>query len=179
MNTKFYIIALFAAILIFGSSCRNESEEANFVIEGYKPVYYTKQQVQDIYSTEPVLLENPGKIYIKYPYIYIGESGKGVHVVYSADNRTLTKVAFINIPGNHDIAIKDNIMYADNVTDLVAIDISDFNNVKVVSRVENVYDQERQLFPECTDCYFECVDSTKGYVVEWIEMELTNPKCNR
>jgi len=48
-------------------------------------------------------------------------------------------MGFIQIPGNKDVVIKGNLMYADNYTDLLTIDISDMDNVKEINRVEGVY----------------------------------------
>ena len=74
-------------------------------------------------------------------------------------------VLFINIPGNVDMAIKEDVLYADSYVDLVAIDVSDLNNVKEVGRMEDVfpytvpeYDPEYRLAE---------VDQKKGVVMEW------------
>ena len=48
-------------------------------------------------------------------------------------------MGFIEIPGNVDIAIKNNTLYADSYVDLVAIDISDIENPEEVNRVEDVF----------------------------------------
>ena len=48
-------------------------------------------------------------------------------------------IAFIDIPGNLDIAIKGNIMYADNYADLLTIDISDMQNPNLTCRDEEVF----------------------------------------
>ena len=37
------------------------------------------------------------------------------------------------------MAVKDNILYADSYLDIVVFDLSDVNNIKQVSRVEDVY----------------------------------------
>lgn len=167
---------LFLLALPFVWGC--ESDEA-FVVEGYKPVYVSKATMMQIYSSGPMTLVNPGKIYMKDSYIYIGEKGKGVHVINNSDPANPVKIAFINIPGVKDVAIKGNYMYADNLTDLVTIDISDVSNVVVLDRIPGVYPAYNQLYPEETECYFECADTTQGYVLEWVYTELTDPQCQR
>lgn len=86
---------------------------------------------------------------------------------------------FIQIYGNHDIAIKGDIMYADNLEDFIAIDISDMYNPVVVKRMEDVYEQPNQTYPEnvAYHTYFECADADKGYVVGWVPDLVTDPKC--
>ena len=77
------------------------------------------------------------------------------------------------------LASDDNlevVLEADNGDDLVSIDISDPNSIKVLKRIEKAfpypsYPNERGKF--------ECVDPSKGYVKAWEYVELINPKCFR
>lgn len=84
-------------------------------------------------------LVRPGKIYTKGNYLFINEIKEGIHVVDNSDPANPRFVSFIVIPGNGDIAVRNNILYADSFSDLVALDISDPENAKEVSRVENVF----------------------------------------
>ena len=86
---------------------------------------------------------NPGKIYYKDQVIYLNEKFKGVHVIDNSDPANPQNIGFINIPGCIDIAIKNNSLFADNATDLVAIDISNLQNLTLTDRIPNV-------FPEST-----------------------------
>jgi hypothetical protein len=83
------------------------------------------------------------------------------------------------IPGNNDIAIKDDILYADNTSDLVSIDISNIDSVFVTKRIPNIYPLESQRYPNFVRGYFECVDTTLGYVISWEKGMLQDPKCYR
>ncbi len=172
---KNYTIIFLILVTVF-SGCETEDPHE---IEGYKPVYATIDDIQNIYSTGPVIITSPGKIYLKDSLVFIGEEGKGVHIIDNSDKTNPQKIAFINIPGNHDIAVKGNIMYADNMTDLVAIDISDIQNIQVVKRISNIYPEYGMFHPEQVDCYFECVDTTKGFVLRWEKALLIDPKCRR
>lgn len=147
--------------------------------EGVRPIYADFDTWDEIISLPAQPIENLGKIYYKDPYIFVNERFKGIHVFDNSDPTQPTPIAFIQIYGSEDIAISGNILYADNYTDLVAIDISDLNNVRVVNRVENLYTRESKAFPEGYSGYFECVDEGKGFVVGWEEAELLNPRCIR
>jgi len=165
---------------LLGFFACNQNDEVDTVINGLKPVYATLPELQNIYAGPPIATESLGKIYAKPPYIYLNDGLKGVHVVDNSDPSNPVKVGFIHIPANTDIAIKDNIMYADNGPDLIAIDISDPMNVEVVSRATNTYDVTNRAYPILADgVYFECVDPTKGFVIGWEETSLENPKCRR
>ena len=73
-------------------------------------------------------IENYGKICFYDGYLYIAENGKGIHIV---DNNQPTKpeiVGFIELIGNYDMAIHNDILYADMCSNLVWFDISNPEN---------------------------------------------------
>ena len=70
-----------------------------------------------------------GKIYFKDHYIFVNEYQKGIHVIDNEDPRNPQIIKFIEIPGNVDMAIADDILYADSYVDLLSIDISDIGNI--------------------------------------------------
>jgi hypothetical protein len=92
-------------------------------------------------SEAPRTIEQPGKIYLYGKYIFLNEVNKGVHLIDNSNPAAPNKFAFVNIPGNVDIAVKGNVLYADSYTDLVALDISDPHAVKEVERVQYVFPQ--------------------------------------
>ena len=49
------------------------------------------------------------------------------------------QTAFLSIPGNLDIAIKGNILYADMYSDLLALDITDPHHAKITSTLNNFF----------------------------------------
>lgn len=151
----------------------------NIEVEGLAPVYVSEGEWDDIRTIGLQPIGTLGKIYYKDPYIFINESNRGVHVFDNSNPANPQKISFLQIPGCNDIAVKGNIMYADNVKDLVAIDITDLNNIQVVKRVENVYPEGEQLFPESYTGYFECVDTKNGFVVGWETVVLHSPECWR
>jgi hypothetical protein len=114
---------------------------------------------------QPETLENPGKLYFKDDHIFINEHEKGVHVFDNSDPSDPRNVTFINIPGNVDISIKGDILYADSYVDLVAIDISNLEDIKEIDRMEDVFPY---MIPEYNTSYkVDEVDVEKGIVVGW------------
>ncbi len=155
------------------------SGSTNYTVEGFKPVYAPKAEAKLIKATDPKDVQTQGKIYLKEQYIFIGDVNLGVHVIDNSDPRNPVKLLFIQIYGNHDIAIKGNVMYADNMEDLVAIDISDILNPTEVNRVEDVYNPPNQHYPDNVPygTAFECADPEKGFVSGWIPALITDPDC--
>ena len=165
-------------LLLVWSACIPETEEPN-TVSGLQPVYVTPAEAHHIYAGPPRNIVKLGKIYTKPPLIYLNESGMGVHVVDNSNPSNPHRIAFINIPGNQDIAIKNNYLYADNAGDLVTLDISNLENVVEVNRIANLYPLTQSAYPLDYNGYFECVDSTKGIIVGWIPATLEDPKCFR
>ncbi len=86
----------------------------------------------------PLPIDESGKIYAYEDLIFVNDKYKGVHVIDNRDPSSPRKVAFIKIAGNVDISVKNNYLYADSLTDLIVLDISDIDNIRIVNRLENV-----------------------------------------
>ena len=168
-------LLMILSVFSFFSSCvlpESEKEEV-----GLKPIYTSEADAFTIAVQGEQNMVSPGKIYIYNNYLFVNEKGKGIHVINNANPSAPNKFAFISIPGNYDLAVSGNVMYVDNFTDIVALNISDVNNITVLKRIEDVIKATNYMSPENYTGYFECVDSTKGYVIGWEEANLVNPKC--
>jgi hypothetical protein len=120
--------------------CIKDSYTRTYTYSYYQPVFQTKQEVRDNIKSNPAQpIERPGKIYIKGQYIFLNEIDKGIHIIDNSNPASPQRIGFITIPGNLDIAVKGNTLYADLYTDLVAIDISNPHNVVLKKTIENVF----------------------------------------
>lgn len=166
------LLVLSAIFLLFYSG-------SEFTVDGYRPVYVPPEEAKEIRLLEPREVTTQGKIYIKDHFIYLGDVNLGIHIIDNSDPTSPVRVAFLQIYGNHDIAIRGDVLYADNLEDLVAIDIGDRENPRLLKRIENVYELPNQHFPENLPyhTWFECADPDKGYVIGWIPATLENPDC--
>ncbi|RKD91446.1 LVIVD repeat-containing protein [Mangrovibacterium diazotrophicum] len=154
-----------AIFVLFGLFALNSCEDK--IYETYtanSPVYMSYEDLRSAVTTESARdIVHPGKIYFKDNYIFINELMDGVHVIDVSNPSSPSEVAFISIPGNVDIAIKENVLYADSYVDLVAIDVSDLNNMQEVGRVEDIFPY---TIPEYdTEYRLADIDEEKGVVV--------------
>jgi hypothetical protein len=135
------LLSSFLAVIVFSfAGCIKDSFTRTYTYTIHEPVYKTTAEVRaNIKSNSPTPLQNPGKIYIRGQYIFLNEIDKGIHIIDNSHPAQPKNVAFIDIPGNVDLAIKGDMLYADLYTDLVAIDISNPLNVSVKKIVENVF----------------------------------------
>ena len=104
----------------------------------YSPVFMKRADLENSvrFFPEGRDLRRPGKIYLKEPYIYINERYKGIHVYDNSNPEAPKNAGFITIPGCIDLAIKGNILYADNSVDLVAINLE---TRQVTQRIKSVF----------------------------------------
>lgn len=167
MKTKKGLFGLSAIILlsiISFISCENLVKETSIV---YVPEYMTLNEFRSsIKSTQPKELSNPGKIYYKDGYLFINEVSKGIHIINNNNPESPQKVAFITVPGNNDLAIKGDILYADSYTDLVAIDIGNLSDIKEVHRLDSIF---LYYYPEVPDYNYDILtkDDESIIVTGW------------
>jgi len=126
---------------------------------------------------EPAAIEESGKIYTYQNLIFINDNLKGVHVIDNSNPESPVKKAFIRIPQNTDVAVRNNLLYANSGIDLVVFDISDINNIQQQSTVENVFDSDYPEIPnEAFYADFSSVNFSEevivGYTLETRQQEI-------
>lgn len=144
-------------------ACKDEYTEE---FTANAPVYLTYEELRSaVKVTESRTLEVPGKIYFKDNLLFVNEVFEGIHILDMTNPANPENLGFIEIPGNVDIAIKNNTLYADSYIDLVAIDISDIDNPKEVNRVEDVFPYTLPKYDE--NYRLADIDEEKGVVIDW------------
>lgn len=173
---SFLLTVVIAMSLFSWVACTNKT---NQTILGYAPVYIDPASSQVITFNPAQPMVNTGKIYQYKQSTFQIETGKGIHVINSSNPNSPQKVGFISIPGCHEISVKNDILYTDNFRDLIAINISNLNQLSLSARIEKVFPETNQLMPPHEGAYFECADPSKGLIIDWKETLLENPKCKR
>lgn len=126
------------ALLFVFNSCVKDKCTRRYVY--WEPVYRTKDEVRaNIKNNSSREIERPGKIYIRGNYIFLNEIDRGIHIIDNSNKSAPRNIAFIDIPGNLDMAVKGDILYADLYTDLVAIDITNPQQILVKKFTENIF----------------------------------------
>lgn len=144
--------------------------------QAYVPVYMSFTEKNNISIASVRTTEKSGKIYAFGNYIFQNDLNKGIHIIDNSDRKNPKKIAFLNIPYNTEFAVKGNYIYANNVNDLVVIDIRDMSKPTVVSRMENAFPYVNQQYPHQWG-YFVCPDPAKGIVVDWQLQIVQSPEC--
>lgn len=135
---KIFFVVLGCMLFFSFQSCLKDKLTHSYTI--YTPIYETKEQVKlNIKSNPSQEIQSPGNMFVYGNYIFLNEMDKGVHIIDNTDPSHPIDKAFIDIPGNLDIAVKGNILYADMYQDLVAVDISDPLHAKLVKTIPAVF----------------------------------------
>lgn len=145
-------------------------------VDGWKPVYKSEIADVPIESQDAKPIEKGGKIFVKGNLLFQVEEDKGIHVIDISNLQQPQRIGFISLGGASEIAVRDQYLYSNNYNDLVIIDISDIKNAKLTQRIANAFALNSPNTPPQPG-YFECVDDSRGEVVDWIYTTLSKPKC--
>lgn len=133
------LFPLLALSILFSGCLRDECTSEQTYIR-FDPIYLPFAEARKPVTNEAARpLKKPGKIFSLGNYMFINEFQEGIHVIDNSDPANPVQTNFWSIPGNVDLMIRGNYLYADQYTDLLTIDISDFQNPQEVCRTQNVF----------------------------------------
>jgi len=176
MHVSLYALLFLTALLAISVLLEGCSDKCDIRSEYVylEPVYTTVAELRESISlTAPEPLKGVGKIYLKDDMLFVNDPGKGIHIIDNRNPSQPLPKKFLKIPGNFDMAIKGNTLYADSYVDLIAFDISDINSIAETGRLEGVFKNYRS-FGMATDANC-CV------VTSWAEkknIQLTESDCD-
>lgn len=164
---NFYLLSLLFLCFGFNSCLKDKCESVNTFVQ-WTPIYKTDAEFRTPPQYEAArTLKNPGKIYFYGNYMFINEQKEGVHIIDNSDIKSPKNIGFIKINGNIDIAIKDDILYADSYADLLAINISSVQQPVLTKRVQDVFQS----------MYWR--DPVRGWLVDYKQEKVTQKiDCN-
>jgi len=176
-------LALCTGILL--TSC-SDNETTKSVI-GLRPIYGTIDDIQNfVKSTDARELTSVGKIYTYQDFLFINEVGSGLHVYNNQDPINPVALKFISIPGNVDIAIKNQYIYADMGSGIITIDMSNLDELVITDFSTEYLEENLDVRPPqhliaqlniSGRVYYECIDRSNGKIITWEKQEMPQPEC--
>ncbi len=158
MNLPLLLLLL---VSFFVTGCEQDKCTRTEEYVAFEPVYKRIDEMRVPISYEPSkALSVPGKIFYYKGYLLINEQNKGVHVIDNRQPENPQNIGFIDVPGNLDMAVNNDILYVDSYLDLVGIDITNPTSPSEVSRVEDVFQN------------FYSFNDQIGYLVEYKQMDI-------
>lgn len=174
-----YKIALTCACMLVCAlafqSCLKDTCTRRFTM--MTPVYKTSAEVRaNIKNGPSTAIKNPGKMFVLGNYIFLNEVDKGVHIIDNADPANPVNKYFISIPGNIDLAVTGNTLYADLYSDLVTLDISNPASVVVKKIIDDAFPFRRYTNGFVADTNKIIVDWTKKDTVVQCDGNWVGPR---
>lgn len=138
MKTISFKLVVFFTLLFGLSSC---GDKCFYYVEEtvHEDVLMNLDEIKNSFKvTEDYDIGKPGNIYTYGKYLLVAEKFKGIHILDNSNPANPIKLKFIVLKGNENFIIKDNFILADNGPDLLSIDFSNLNDIKIVDRQVNV-----------------------------------------
>ena len=141
------------SLAILLSGCLEESDDTPFIsptLSRYDPLFTTRAELENSFAIQPEQpLNRSGKVLAYQELLFVVDPYRGVHVYDNTNVDNPQKLQFIRVLGIQDIALKENILYADNAVDIIGIDVQDIARPVLRSRLRNVLNEP--LSPEGLD----------------------------
>lgn len=111
-------------------------------------------------AAQPVV--KSGKIYVKGDLLFVNDVNKGFHIYNCSTPDVMVPVAFLNVPGATDLAVRNNIIYINQAVDLITLVYNaEANTITLTKRNKNVFPQK----PSPDNNYQEV--SENEIIVDW------------
>lgn len=167
MKWSKFIIVLLSTLTFQSCICFGDCDFDDVrVRSAYNPILLDRNDFENSVSiNEPKSIVNSGKIYVKDSFLFINEINEGFHIYDNSDPSQPKALKFINAPGSTDLAIRNQTLYINQATDLVAVNINtDTYTITVEKRIKNT-------FPEITppDGFFDQSIPEEKVIIGWTE----------
>jgi len=172
-----YMNGIFIALaaIIFTACESGVTEKITYKIN--EPVFMSKSEFRSSVKVKSNAEEivTMGKICFYEGYLYISEPQKGIHIIDNRNPSSPQNIGFIEVLGNADLAIRDNLLYADSFVDLVWFDVSNPAAPVLKGRLEDIFPTALpvMLNEYGYDYGMTYEDKNEGIVVGWNVVERT------
>ena len=174
MIQKISFALLLSAICLISYSCKDKTT-GTYMANTPTYIDFDEFRETSFEMTSPRELKNPGKIWIKDQYLFVNEVLKGIHIFDNSNPSNPQNIGFIEIYANTDLAVRGNILYADNYNDLLSFDISSINSPELICRTNDVFNFEAANNLPGYDSSLPSagVIWDKGVILSWTQEKVT------
>ena len=178
MNRTKLLLALCMSLSL--ASCwnirnRNDLDQPLRTVWGYRAVYSSDTTLLKVATIAPQPIEEAGKIFVVGNLIFQNEQGKGLHVLDKTNPAAVVNKGFIQIRGNTEVTLKGTFLYANSFTDLLVIDIKDWQAPVEVKKIKKAFlyggslATNLHLPPPQHGTYYSCVSNGNGVHIGWVQ----------
>jgi hypothetical protein len=135
---KKYYISSIVVLLTLLISCSQEDRMTEFA-EVAVPIFKSKTALREsVGVTTPQSTHSDGKVYVAENLLFYIAQEQGIHIFDNSNPAQPQNVAFIQVEGVHDIAVKGNYLYTDNFMDLLVFNLSNLQQISLVQTLQDV-----------------------------------------
>lgn len=157
---------LFLGLAILVGSFSSCKKYKNKEVYANVPVYQDYDSFRNSFEfQEGIPMRNAGNIFVHDHFLLINDIDKGIHVYENSDVFSPYTIGFMNIPGNTQMAVEGNILYADSFMDLVVVDITNLYEPVLIKRLNDVFSYSLPMINEGYPV--ADIDMSQGVVVDW------------
>lgn len=99
------------------------------------PVYVDLAELRLSFAVmEPQSIVDPGKIALYGDYLFVVDRAEGIHIIDNSNPSFPKFLKYIRLQGCYDVSIKGTTLYANNGPDLVLLDISNLDDIRLTAR---------------------------------------------
>ncbi|WP_452222999.1 hypothetical protein [Lacinutrix chionoecetis] len=166
------VILLFMTIVL--NSCFWNTADDDFVNPNFQPLqqYEAVTMLRTEFENATLLLppepiSETGKIYVKDGYLFINQPNKGFHVFDNSNPSAPVNIAFLKVLGSSDLSTKNEMLYINNATDLIAIKPNFENStIEITKRIVNTFPE---LASPSNCCYHNTAENE--VIINWTLIE--------
>ena len=137
---KHFAILFFAGLLFFTTSCTKDvcTREVTYIkaTANYDDLDRYRLPIVNNYDA-PII--QPSKVFVYEELLFMSEENHGIHILDNANPQNPQNLNFLAIPGNKDLIVKDDQLFADSYYDLLVIDIANPLQPQLIARNELVF----------------------------------------
>ncbi|OYQ48939.1 hypothetical protein CHU92_00535 [Flavobacterium cyanobacteriorum] len=116
-------------------------DDNNRLSSRFQAVVMERTAFENAVSIMPAMpVQKAGKIYVYGNYLFVNDVNKGFHIYNYSNPSSPQPLGFLAAPGSTDMAIRDNIFFINQATDLVTLAYNtDSNTITITKRNRNVF----------------------------------------
>ena len=175
-----FLLPIFLLALTFlAAGCADRTVK---IYEANLPVYTSFEtfRAQNFAMEAPKPLVRPGKIYVYNNLLLVNDLMTGVHFFDNSNPASPINLGFLPVHATADIAVRNDVMYLDSYTDLLAFNISNPSDPAFVCRINDVFQFENYGYLDgLNDNYpTSWIDNSQGVVTGWTQGKTTEEVSN-
>jgi hypothetical protein len=128
------------------TACLEDDCEETITYIGFEPIVAEAAdwRTASFAISEPVAeVCEPSGFYVYGDILFVLDKQAGLHIIDNSDNANPHPLAFMGVPGGEGIAVRNNILYLNQYSDLLAFDISEPTAPELLSRTEEAFPYSR------------------------------------